>query len=51
MAGLTLKEVADGADTAVAYLSKVETGAMEPSKSYVARVAAFISDSMLKEAA
>ncbi|KUF06864.1 helix-turn-helix domain-containing protein [Leucobacter sp. G161] len=51
MAGLTLKEVATGADTSVSYLSKVETGVFVPSKGYVARVVAYISSSMLAEAA
>jgi len=51
LAGLTLKEVARGADTSVAYLSKVERNEFRPTRSYVAKVSAFISRSMLRRAA
>lgn len=50
LAGLTLEEVAQDADTAVAYLSKVETGKLIPSKGYVATVTAAIAVRM-REAA
>ena len=45
-AGLTLADVADIADTAPAYLSKVESGALEPSPSYFWRVAQSITLAM-----
>lgn len=48
MANLTLKEVAVGAGTASAYLSKVENGTYLPSLQYVARVSAFISQHVLE---
>lgn len=38
LAGLTLAETADIADTSVAYLSKVERGEFVPTKRYVAQV-------------
>lgn len=43
LAGLTLEEAAIAADTSVAYLSKVETGRLIPSTSYVGRVAAALA--------
>lgn len=46
-AGLTLADVADIADTAPAYLSKVESGALAPSDSYFWRVAASITAAMV----
>lgn len=49
MAHLTLQEVAAGADTSVAYLSKVERGQLVPTDEYVAKIAAHVSTSMLKE--
>lgn len=51
IAGLTLQQVAEGADTSIAYLSKVERDKFSPTDEYVAKVAAFISASMLKAAA
>lgn len=51
LAGLTLKEVASGADTSVSYLSKVETGVFVPTRGYIAKVVGFISASMMAEAA
>jgi len=45
-AGLTLADVSHLADTAPAYLSKVESGALTPSTGYVARVASAIADQM-----
>lgn len=50
MANLTLKEVANGADTSISYLSKVETGSLAPSHTYVSRVAAFIATQLGKAA-
>lgn len=50
MSGLTLKEVATAADTSIAYLSKVERDELLPSQAYVAKVASFISASMLTRA-
>lgn len=41
LAGLTLQQVADGADTSVAYLSKVERGQLVPSDEYVGKIAQF----------
>ncbi|MCU1408512.1 MAG: transcriptional regulator, family [Microbacteriaceae bacterium] len=38
IAGMTLEEVAAEADTSIAYLSKVETGKLAPTKGYVAQV-------------
>ena len=46
-AGLTLADVADIADTAPAYLSKVESGVLEPSESYFWRIAASITGAMV----
>jgi len=43
LAGLTLAEVADLADTSIAYLSKVERGEFVPTKRYVAAVTAAIA--------
>ncbi|MBL3699277.1 XRE family transcriptional regulator [Leucobacter luti] len=40
-AGLTLQQVAEGADTSTAYLSKVERGQLFPSDEYVGKVAGF----------
>lgn len=51
MSGLTLKQVAVGADTSISYLSKVENGVYVPTQTYVARVVAFVSSQMLAEAA
>lgn len=48
LAGLTLEQVSDGADTAVAYLSKVERGHLRPTDDYVGRVMSFISSSILR---
>lgn len=45
-AGLTLAEVADIADTAPAYLSKVESGALNASPAYFLRVAQSIVATM-----
>lgn len=50
LAGITLKEVAEGADTSVSYLSKVENGVFVPTRGYVGRVIAFISSQMTQEA-
>lgn len=47
---MTLEDVADAADTSVAYLSKVETGKLAPSKGYVAQVTSVLANRM-KEAA
>lgn len=43
LAGMTLAETADAAGTAVAYLSKVETGKLTPTKAYVAQVTVAIA--------
>nr|WP_279630809.1 helix-turn-helix transcriptional regulator [Rathayibacter sp. VKM Ac-2804] len=43
LAGLTLEDVAREADTAVAYLSKIETDKLIPSKTYVGTVTAVLS--------
>lgn len=51
LAGLTLKDVAERADTAVSYLSKVETGKFTPAPSFVGRVTAVIADSLTDQAA
>lgn len=51
LAGLTLKQVAHQADTAISYLSKVERGELAPSQEYVAKVAYVISRGILREAA
>ena len=51
MAGLTLKDVADGADTSIAYLSKVERDEFQPTQRYVAKVAAFIADQVMQSSA
>lgn len=50
LAGMTLEEVAEAADTSIAYLSKVETGKFVPTKGYVASVT-FAIATRLKEAA
>ncbi|MCU1412127.1 MAG: transcriptional regulator, family [Rhodoglobus sp.] len=42
-AGLTLEELAVSADTSIAYLSKVETGRLTPTRGYVAQVTAAIA--------
>lgn len=42
-AGLTLADIARIADTAPAYLSKVESGSLSPSTEYAARVTAAIA--------
>lgn len=49
LAGMTLEEVAEAADTSIAYLSKVETGKFTPTKGYVAQVTIAIAN-RLKEA-
>lgn len=49
LAGITLKEVAVGADTSISYLSKVENGVFVPSRGYVSRVLGFISEAMRQE--
>lgn len=51
LAGLTLQQVADGAGTAVAYLSKVERGQLIPTDDYVAKVTSYLSASMMASAA
>jgi transcriptional regulator with XRE-family HTH domain len=43
LAGLSLEAVASTADTSTAYLSKVETGKLVPTKSYVAKVTTAIA--------
>jgi transcriptional regulator with XRE-family HTH domain len=43
LAGMTLTDVATSADIAVAYLSKVELGQKEPSRTYVAKVLTVIA--------
>lgn len=45
-AGLTLEELAVSADTSIAYLSKVETGRLTPTRGYVAQVTAAIAARM-----
>jgi len=47
MAGLTLQQVAERADTAISYLSKVERGELTASQDYVARVVSVIADAMI----
>jgi transcriptional regulator with XRE-family HTH domain len=47
MAGLTLKDVAENADTSIAYLSKVERDEFKPTRAYVGKVAAYIASSVL----
>lgn len=49
LSGLTLKQVAYGADTSIAYLSKVERNVHYPTQEYVAKVAGFIATSMLEQ--
>ncbi|MEV4737138.1 MULTISPECIES: helix-turn-helix domain-containing protein [unclassified Microbacterium] len=49
-AGLTLSDVARMADTAPAYLSKVECGALIPAEAYVGRVMAAIARAFNPEA-
>lgn len=51
MAGLTLQQVAEGADTSVAYLSKVERDQLIPTDEYVAKVTTFVSGTVLGRAA
>ena len=46
MAGLTLEDVAEAADTSTAYLSKVETGKLFPAMGYVAKVTLAIAEHM-----
>jgi transcriptional regulator with XRE-family HTH domain len=38
LAGMTLEQVGAAADTAPAYLSKVETNKLKPAKEYVSRI-------------
>ncbi|MEV8337006.1 helix-turn-helix transcriptional regulator [Leucobacter sp. NPDC077196] len=49
-ASLTLQQVAEGADTSVAYLSKVERDQFNPTDDYVAKVVVFIASSMMRKA-
>lgn len=49
--GLTLEMVARIADTAPAYLSKVESGALTPSADYAARVVSAIGTEMARRVA
>lgn len=51
IAGLSLKEVAEGADTSIAYLSKVERNQLLPSQEYIAKVTLYLGGSMLGKAA
>lgn len=51
LAGLTLKDVAIRADTAISYLSKVETGKFIPAPAFVAKVTAVIADSLAEKVA
>ena len=51
LAGLTLQEVANEADTSVAYLSKVERSVLTPSDEYVAKIAGALSLSIMRLAA
>lgn len=46
LAGLTLEQTSTLADTAPAYLSKVETGKLVPTRGYVANVVRAISAQM-----
>ena len=46
LAGLTLEQVSTAAETAPAYLSKVETGKLTPQIAYVARVTTVIAESL-----
>jgi transcriptional regulator with XRE-family HTH domain len=46
IAGLTLERTAELADTAPAYLSKVETGRLVPTVGYVANVTSAIASHM-----
>ena len=46
-AGLTLEQVAEGADTSTAYLSKVERGKLLPSDEYVGKIAKFTASQLL----
>lgn len=50
IAGLTLDNVAELADTAPAYLSKVERGVLTPTRGYVATVTSAITTYMLADA-
>ena len=50
VAGLTLDTVARLADTAPAYLSKVESGRLTPTPTYMARVATAIAAEMTRRA-
>lgn len=49
-AGLSMQQVADGAGTAIAYLSKVERGMLVPAESYVKRITQFIASQLGKKA-
>ncbi|WP_164884517.1 helix-turn-helix domain-containing protein [Leucobacter muris] len=48
-AGMTLAQVAEGAETSISYLSKVERGEHSPSAIYIGKVAAFIAAEILRE--
>lgn len=49
-AGLTLSDISDIADTAPAYLSKVENGVLIPAPAYVGRIAAAIASVLTADA-
>ena len=51
MAHLTLQEVAEGADTSIAYLSKVERNQLVPSDEYVGKIAAHVASELVRRAA
>lgn len=46
LAGMTLEQVSSAAETAPAYLSKVETGKLTPQNAFVARIAGVIAAHM-----
>ncbi|WP_396451192.1 helix-turn-helix domain-containing protein [Leucobacter aridicollis] len=46
-AGLTLEQVAEGADTSTAYLSKVERGKLLPTDEYIGKIAKFTASRLL----
>lgn len=50
LAGLTLEQVSNRADTAPAYLSKVENGKLVPNNVYVARVSMAIAEHLAEGA-
>ena len=49
LAGLTQLQVADRADSANSYLSKVESGAFVPAKDYIARITSVITDELKRQ--